>query len=152
MKRLSRTSSIVIISLCGAALVGCDALLGILTSSSTTVVLQNDAGGTLNVELFYHEQQDLPEFSLETLGEEVNRSIPAGSSATFSRSCSDLQIIQITDAEVNLGLTSPDVSSAVFRDGDDFSCGDTITFTFTTNALATDLDVAFSRSSSSIAP
>lgn len=150
MKRPRPTISIVILSLCGATFAGCDALLGLLNSRSVTVVLQNDAGGDLNVELFYDEQQDIPEFSLETLGEEVNRSIAPGSSATFTRSCDDLQAIQITDAEVNLGLSSPNVSSAVFRDGDDFFCGDTITFTFTANTLGTDLDVAFSRSDSSL--
>jgi hypothetical protein len=34
----------------------------------------------------------------------------------------------------------------VYREPDDFGCGDTLRFRFTQNALATDLDIGFNQS------
>ena len=120
---------------------------GLIPESQTTVRLLNNAESEVDVQLFYGDDQNALEAVIEEFGSEVNQVLSAGGAFSFSRDCDDLQAIFINDADLNIvGTIGPEASTDVYRDGSDFGCGDTITFTFTQNALATDLDIAFSRS------
>ena len=64
---------------------------------------------------------------------------------TFTRDCDDLQAIMIEDADLQVlgGLITPDADTDVLRDGSDFGCGDTLTFTFSHPDIALSLNIAF---------
>ncbi len=118
-----------------------------LPESETRVRLVNEADFEVEVQLFYSDDQNALQGLIQEFGTERNESLGVGDTASFSRDCDDLQAIFINDADLNIiGSIGPEASTDVFRDGSDFNCGDTLTFTFTQNATATDLDIAFSQS------
>jgi hypothetical protein len=111
----------------------------------TTVRLINNTDFEVQVQLFYDDDQELPEDLIQADGTEVNRTLAAGEAQSFSRDCEALQAIFIENAALNIiGDIGPEAGTDVYREPDDFGCGDTLTFTFTSNALGTDLDVSFS--------
>lgn len=113
-------------------------------TSRTIVILINATNFTVEGRLFYDQEQNLPASGVELFGTEVTFSIPAGQSFQFNRNCDDLQAIFIKDADMLVGPgVSPETNTDVFREPDNFTCGRTITFTFTQNVAATDLDVTF---------
>ncbi len=119
-------------------------LCGSCGTVQTYVILYNSTSHTVEGRLFYDEEQALPASGLEALGTEVTFSIPAGQSFSFNRDCEDLQAIFIKDADLRVAPgISPDTESDVYSEPDDFTCGRTLTFTFTQNALGTELNVTF---------
>ena len=114
-----------------AGLVACDSRVGLVRPSDTTVVLVNNSDFAVEVKLFYDDDQNILEALLTEIGEEMTLTIGAGEQRTFSRDCDDLQAIIIEDADLLLvGQLGPEVKTDVLRDGNEFGCGDTITFTF----------------------
>ncbi len=114
-----------------AGLAGCDALAGFLRPNKTSVVLVNSSDFDVEVELYYDDDQNILEFLLTEIGEEMTLTLGAGEQSTLLRDCDDLQAIIIEDADLLLiGQLGPEVKTDVLRDGDEFGCGDTITFTF----------------------
>ena len=123
--------------------VGCEALVGLLRPSETTVVLVNDSDFDVEVVLFYDDDQNILKSLLTEIGEEMTLTLAAGGQSTFSRDCDDLQAIIIDDADLQLiGQLGPEANTDVLRDGDDFGCGDTITFTFDHSDVLFDFDIA----------
>ena len=121
---------------------GCDALTGILLPTTVTVSLVNAGDYDVDVELFIYDEQEVPELALTELGDQLGFTIPPGETVTFVRSCDDLQVIVVDDADLRiLGGAGPETNSDVLRDGDDFGCGDRITFTFSHTAAIFDFDV-----------
>jgi hypothetical protein len=121
---------------------GCDALVGLFGADTVTVRLVNDGDYDVVVEIYISDQQEIPEVLLTTLGTKLEYTVEAGETVTFSRSCDDLQAIIISDADLQvIGGIGPETSSDVLRDGDDFSCGDTIVFTFDHPDVPLDLDL-----------
>ncbi len=134
--------------LCGLiALGGCDGLgdiiNNVLDTRKVTVILTNTSDQfDVEAEIFYDDQQDTIESLLREFGKEIVLTIPAGESISFTRDCDDLQAIMIDDADLLvLGGAGPDDDTSVQRDGDDFSCGDTIVFTFTHTDLILDFEI-----------
>ena len=120
---------------------GCG-LLSLLSSNQVTVSLVNQSDFPVDVDILIGDEQEMPEFLLRELRNELDFALPAGGAQTFSRPCSELQAIMIEDADLRaLGGLGPDASTDVQRDGDDFSCGDTITFTFSHSVIITDFRV-----------
>jgi len=114
----------------------------LIPESQTTVRLVNNADFDVEVQLFYHDDQNVLEEILEEVGTEINRTLAPGDAVSISRDCDDLQAVFIRDADLNIvGGLGPEADTDVFRDGSDFGCGDTITFTFTQNDLATELNI-----------
>jgi hypothetical protein len=110
--------------------------------SQTSVELENNADGTLQVTVFFDDDQNILEDLLENQ-EQVSFTIPQGESRSFSRDCEDLQAVKV-EADVQLvGGLGPSDSTGVFRDGSDFGCGDTLHFTFTSVAVPADLNIDF---------
>ena len=124
------------------ALTGCDVVIGIITPTTVTVSLVNTSDYDVEAKIFISDEQDLPEFLLTELGNELNFVIPAGETATFTRSCDKLQAIVVDDADllVLVGL-GPEAGSDVLRDGDDFRCGDVIIFTFSHSQAVLDFHI-----------
>jgi len=123
---------------------GCDALTEFFGADTVTVALVNNSslGLDVEVEIYISDQQEIPELLLTELGTKLEYTIEAGETVTFSRSCDDLQAIVVSNAELKIiGDIGPEASSDVLRDGDDFSCGDTIVFTFDHSILLVDFDV-----------
>lgn len=117
-----------------------------LTPDTVTVRLANKASFPVKVRLFYGDNQNSPESVLEAFGHELEYTIDPGATESFSRDCDDLQSIFIKKAELSiLGGIGPTTSTRVYRDGSDFHCGDSMTFTFTQSTLATELRVSFSQ-------
>lgn len=120
---------------------------GLFPDTQTTVRLINDAQFNVDVQLFYGDDQNALKAVIEEFGTEVNRTLTPGEATSFSRDCDDLQAIFINDADLRvIGGIGPEADTRVYRDGSDFGCGDTITFTFTQNATATELNISFSQS------
>ena len=117
-----------------------------INPSTITVELVNDADFSVAVTIYIHDDQLVLDSLIDDLGTELNYTVAAGDTTTFSSACDELQAIKIGDADLQVfaGL-GPDTSSTTYRDGTHFGCGDTITFTFTNNATFTELDVAFSK-------
>ncbi len=118
---------------------------GILSPSSVTVNLVNNGDFPVEVQIFVHDDQNVFQFLIEEVGEELNLTIPAGSTVTFTRDCDDLQAVMIADADLLVigNLLSPEADTDVLRDGSDFSCGDTLTFTFTHPDIPISLSIDF---------
>ena len=140
MRNLVRSmgASVVFLSI----LSGCDAVGDLVGPTTVRVRLVNNGQFDVEGTLFYGDQQDAPEIVLTEFGEELDFTVPSGGTDTFVRPCEDLQAIVIEDADLLIvGGIGPDTSSGVLRDGDDFSCGDTIVFTFDHSGILLDFDV-----------
>ena len=128
---INKSLAIVVLVCMSAGLAGCNSLVGLLRPSETTIVLANDSDFDVEVVLFYDDDQNILELLLTEIGEEMRLTIGAGEQITFSRACDDLQAIIIDDADLLvIGQLGPEVKTDVLRDGKEFGCGDTITFTF----------------------
>lgn len=121
---------------------GCDAILGFLQPSVVTVRMVNNSDFAVQVRLIYDDDQELPRDILEETGTALEFTIPAGDATTFSRSCNSLQAVFVDNADLLIiGEIGPEADTDVLRDGDDFSCGDTIVFTFDHSEVLLDFDV-----------
>lgn len=117
-----------------------------LPSRQTSVMLRNQTAFPVDVELYYDEQQDIPEVLLEEIGTRLTFSIPAGGTESFSRPCEDLQAVVVSDADMIIAPgISPEADTRVYREPDDFTCGNTLTFTFTPGNLGTSLEISFAQ-------
>ncbi len=118
---------------------------GLVSPSSVTVNLVNNGDFAVEVQIFVHDDQNVLQTLIDDVGEELNFSVPAGSTVSFTRDCDDLQAIMIEDADLQVlgGLITPDADTDVLRDGSDFGCGDTLTFTFSHPDIALSLNIAF---------
>ncbi len=138
---------------------GCD-VLTLLLPSTVTVSLVNNGSFSVDGELYYDEDESaldaidsingLDNF-LREFGTRVEFDVAPGATSTFTRSCDDLQAIFIDDADLRVlvGL-SPDDDTDVLREGTDFSCGDTITYTFDHSQFLIDFRITTSVTSTSI--
>lgn len=130
------------------AVAGCGSLgslLDVLQPSVTRVQLVNDGDYAVEVELVYGGDQNALESILTSLGEKVEVTVQAGQTYSFSVDCEELQAIVIENAALQvLGGIGPETDTDVYRDGDDFGCGDTLTFRFDNPTLPTAISVTFS--------
>ncbi len=121
------------------ALAGCDAL-SFLLPNTVTVSLVNAGSLDVDGQIFYDDDESalnlldsissLDNF-LREFGQELNFTLAPGETMNFTRSCSALQAIFIDDANVRvLGVVTSDDETNVIREGNDFTCGSTITYTF----------------------
>ncbi len=140
---MSKILAVAVVSILLAVNAGCDSLVGLLRPDETTIVLANDSDFDVEIVLFYGDDQNILEALLTEIGEEMRLTIGTGEQITFSRDCDDLQAILIDDADLLLvGRLGPEVKTDVLRDGDEFGCGDTITFTFDHSDALFDFSIA----------
>lgn len=112
---------------------------------TTTVRLVNDTPFPVDVQLFYHDVQEAPRLLITTDGTELNEQVAAGDTFSLTRNCDDLQAVLIDDADLRIiGGIGPEDDTDVLRDGDDFGCGDIITFTFNSTAIGTEFEITTS--------
>lgn len=132
------------------AMAGCDAL-SLFLPNTVTVSLVNNSTLPVDGQLFYDSDESaldllndvngLDNFIRE-FGDEVQFNLAAGETMTFTRSCNDLQAIFIDDANVRIaGIVTSDDSTDPIREGQDFVCGSTITYTFESNDLGLGLSI-----------
>lgn len=121
---------------------GCDAIGNIIGATSVTVELVNNGDYSVDAVMFYYDDEDVIEALLTEIGDEVNRSVASGETTSFTRDCDDFQAFMLDNAELRvLGDIGPEASTDILRDGDDFSCGDTIVLTFEHTDVLLDFDV-----------
>lgn len=126
-------------------LVGCGWLTNLLSPTHVTVRLVNNTNFPLTVELRLGSDQNVLEALLASAGQEVNVTLGAGQTTTFTRPCDDLQAIMVNRADLDMGLgLGPSQKSGVYRDGNHFNCGDTLVFTFTQPNVLT-LSIGFAK-------
>jgi hypothetical protein len=114
--------------------------------STTTVRLVNNAGFPVTVKLVYGPDQNVLQEILEATGNVLDFTLQPGTSDSFSRDCSGLQAVEIQRADLSIiGGIGPSSGTRVYRDGSDFFCGNTITFTFTQSITATELNISFNQ-------
>lgn len=122
---------------------GCDAALNVLQPNTTTVLLANNSDFNVQATVIIDDDQNIPRELLEEIGETITYDLSPGETASLRRECDDLQAVVIDDADLDVvGAIGPSTSSDVLRDGDDFGCGDTITFTFDHSAVLVDFDIS----------
>ena len=141
-RAMFRLHTFVLGSACVMSAGGCDAILGFLQPSVVTVRMVNNSDFAVQVRLIYDDDQELPRDILEETGTALEFTISAGDTTTISRSCNDLQAVFVDNADLLIiGEIGPEADTDVLRDGDDFSCGDTIVFTFDHSEVLLDFDV-----------
>lgn len=142
MKTLVRgMACLILVSLIG----GCEGfdLGGLLGSSRVTVELVNNGNLPVEVEIYIADEQLIPEALLTSAGDQIEITVDPDSTERFSRDCDELQALIIEEARVMIaGLPGPSDDTEVLRDGDDFGCGDTITFTFNYLPVPIALDIS----------
>ncbi len=132
----------VVATMCG----GCG-LVDVLLPTQVTVRLVNNSDFPVELTMFISDEQDIPEALLtsDEFAEELTFTIAAGATQTFTRDCDALQAMIIDDADLDVALgLGPETRTEVLRDGDDFGCGDIVTFTFDHSAQILDFDVTIS--------
>ncbi len=135
------TAGLMLLPLCVVLLSGCP-----IGPTETSVFLVNTTGYPVSVELYYDDDQFLTEALLELNGERYETTLAPGETQSFSRDCTQLQSIFIRDADMQIAIgVSPEASTRVYREPDDFGCGDSLRFTFTTGVVPVDLDISFSQ-------
>ncbi|GMU36603.1 MAG: hypothetical protein KJ057_08460 [Phycisphaerae bacterium] len=125
---------------------GCG-LVDVFLPTQVTVRLVNNSDFPVELTMFISDEQDIPEALLtsDEFAEELTFTIAAGATQSFTRDCEALQAMIIDDADLDVALgLGPETRSEVQRDGDDFSCGDIVTFTFDHSAQIVDFDVTVS--------
>ncbi len=129
-----------------STMIGCDLLTSVLLPSTITIELVNESSDFgVEVTLYHDSQQDVPEFLIEEAGTQVDRTVSPGETATITLDCDDAQAVVITDADLEvLGGAGPEENTDVLRDNSDFSCGDTIRYTFTHSDLLFDFRIGTS--------
>ncbi len=108
----------------------------------TSVQFINNSTLGVDVQFFYGDEQLATKTTLQLAGEEQNLNVPAGGTRSLSFPCDSLQAIYIEEAALTLpGELGPERDTEILRDGDDFNCGDTITYTFS-GSLIVDFAIA----------
>ncbi len=121
----------------------CDAISIFLPQATVTIRLVNASSFAVDGVLFYDDYQELPDLLLTELGTEFEFNIAAGQTRTLARPCDDLQVVLIDNANLQaFGGLGPDANTDGLRDGSDFSCGDTIVYTFSHSDAILDFDIA----------
>ena len=120
----------------------CDAISILLPQGNVTIRLVNASSFAVDGVLYYGDDQQLPDLLLTELGTEVTFNITAGQTRTLVLPCDDVQVVIIENAnlQVLVGL-GPDANTDGLRDGSDFSCGDTIVYTFSHSEVILDFDI-----------
>ncbi len=113
-----------------------------IPGESTSAEVINDTEATIRVRVFYDDEQDIPRELIEEVGTESEFDLAPGESRTISRDCEELQAILVRGEQRLIGSFGPEETSDVFRDGDDFGCGDLLTFRFTQGILPTNLNIS----------
>ncbi len=120
----------------------CDAISIFLPQATVTIRLVNASSFAVDGVLYYDDDQQLPDFLLTELGTEVEFNIAAGQTRTLVIPCGDVQAVIIDNANLQaLAGLGPDANTNGLRDGSDFSCGDTIVYTFSHSDAILDFDI-----------
>lgn len=131
MRRMERIPVVGMMIVVGASMAGCDALFGVLTPNRTGVVLDNRGDYPVDVVLYYGDAQETPKDAVRLFGHKREFHLEAGGKGSFSLPCDELQVVFIDEADLRIvGSIGPESDTSVLRDGSDFNCGNTITFTF----------------------
>ena len=140
MKRMIHAAAASVLFL--VIVIGCDALRSLIVPSTVTVRFVNRAGASVDVSMRYSDIEDITKSLLEVVGTQRESTIAAfdeGDLGPFE--CEEFRAVMIDDADLNV-LGDVDGSTGAFRDGEDFNCGDTLVFTFTSPSAFV-LDIAF---------
>lgn len=127
---------------------GCGAvglLSNLLGANRVTVrLINNSTQYDVDVELRYGDENLEFKDLLKALGERIDRNLAPGETAEFSRDCDELESIFIDEAALNAPLLNIKDDTDVLTDGNNFSCGDTIVYSFSHSAILIDFNISTS--------
>ncbi len=124
---------------------GCSALLGLLQPTSVTVQIVNNGSFPVDTTFYIDDDENILEILIKEFGTKIENSVQAGETISITRSCDDLRAIILDDADLQIvGSVGPEANADILREGEDFSCGDTLVYTFTHTDVLLDFDVAVS--------
>jgi len=127
-----------------AGVAGCG-VGGLVGGSSLAVELVNDSDFPVEVTIFTSDEDDIPQSLIDDLGDEIERTIPAGGTVRLSFGCDEVRAIVIDRASLSVvGGLGPVTQTDVLRDEDDFACGDTVALTFDHSSIVFDFAVSTS--------
>lgn len=139
----NRVTRVAAVGLLTLSATGCGFILDLLNPRTTTVTLVNNGEFDVEVVLYFDDEQNVPQDVLTEFGTRMEFTIAPGETMSFSRDCEELQAVVIDDADLMVvGQVGPEADTDVLRDGDDFSCGDTIVFTFDHSPVLIDFDIS----------
>lgn len=139
---VKKTVQNLVVVLAGVMLVGCDGITIAVEPRTVTVTLVNASAYPVDGTLYISDEEGLAVIGLIDVGEEVEFYLDPDTMHSESYRCDEIQAVVIADANLRVALgLGPEASSDILTDGDDFSCGDTIVFTFSHSAVLADFDV-----------
>ena len=138
---MNRSTASVLGIVAALVLPGCNLAGFLIPQPLTTVRLVNNSEFDVRVTVVFDDEQDVPREVLTEFGNSLQFTLAPGESTSFSRDCDEIQAITLDNAELRIiGGLGPSFDSEVFRDGEDFGCGDVIEFTFDHSDLLVDFD------------
>lgn len=116
-----------------------------VTPTTVTIEYVNNTSASVLVDLLTSNNPNITQDQLLADGTLFRDTVDtSGTPLTFDLACTDAQAI-IIDRAVLLITDGPEIGSVILHQGTDFSCGQTASFTFTTNAGQTQLSVSFAH-------
>ncbi len=144
MRRLIQAA---VMTLAVNTVAGCGSVSRLLGLNTVTITLVNATDFSVDGRLFTNEEKAFAFADIKLLGDEHGFNLAAGESVTLPvMDCDTVQAIEITDADLRIvaGI-SPSTSTTTLLEGEDFSCGDTLVFTFTNTGLLNDFRINLNR-------
>lgn len=142
---MKQLKAIAVCGFLGAVMVnccGCGALLNFAFPDTTTVRVVNNAAFDVEYDLYYGDDENTLEAFLVEFGEHVHTTLAPGESTVIAEDCSNLKAVIIDDADLRIiGGIGPEDDTRVYREGDDFDCRETITFTFNSDSLGLSFEI-----------
>ncbi len=113
------------------------------TPDTVTIQYANSTSASILVDLLTSSDPNITQDALLADGNLLRDTVaPSPPPLEFTLACSDSEAI-IIDRAVLLLTNGPEIGSVILYQGVDFSCGQTASFEFTTNADQTQLAVGF---------
>jgi amino acid permease len=127
---------------------GCS-LLGNLSSQTpadmvTVQLVNTNSLFSVQAQLHISNIPDVAREDLVAAGAAYSEVIPGGQTVLLRISCAAVEALVIDLAELEFFGAGPQGSTAVYRKGTDFSCGQTIIFTFAGQIAPPELNISFS--------
>lgn len=136
-------STMVIAAAITTSVAGCGSFLALLLASkSTTFHIVNNGQFPVDVTAHYSNDPNVTAADLSSNGNKVMFSLEPNGSNDITHNCADIKAFVIDNALLRVsGDAGPTTSSQVFREGSDFSCGDTVNLSFEHSGLILDFHV-----------
>lgn len=112
----------------------------------SVIELSNQASETIRVRLYASDQQTVPEDVLIATGQVTEIDVLPGQTRVLTRSCLDLRSLLVQGELRVLDIVGQPAMSDTLRSGEDYRCGERLSFTFTEAGEPAALEITFDAS------